>query len=210
MRGFRARDPLDRIFEVGIILKGLDGVLEAIGGLLLLAVTPATINRLVARLTQHELSEDPNDFIARHLLGYAHGLTGSAVIFAAVYLLVHGIIKIVLVAALLRNQVWAYPWMIGFLLIFIGYQLYRLALSPTFWLTALTIFDALIVWLTWREWRRQTADRAVGVRDSEPRPARPNCTNPRGWRQSRGHRAHTLHSHGGLTFGRHRFNREPT
>ena len=119
----------------------------------------------MARLTQHELSEDPNDFIARHLLRYAHNLAGSAVAFAAVYLLVHGIIKIVLVVALLRNQAWAYPWMIGFLLVFIGYQLYRLALSPTFGLTALTIFDALIVWLTWREWRRQTADRAVDLRD---------------------------------------------
>jgi uncharacterized membrane protein len=165
MSRFKPRDPLDRAFEVGIILKGLDGVIEAIGGLLLLAVTPTTINRLVAGLTQHELSEDPNDFIARHLLGYAHGLTGSAVTFAAAYLLVHGIVKIVLVAALLRNQAWAYPWMIGFLLIFIGYQLYRLALHPTFWLTALTIFDALIVWLTWREWRRQTAGRAVGAWD---------------------------------------------
>lgn len=114
MSRFRARDPLDRIFEIGIILKGLDGVLETLGGLLLFAVTPTTIDRLVARLTQHELSEDPNDFIARHLLRYAHNLTGSAVAFAAVYLLIHGIIKIVLVVALLRNQAWAYPWMIGF------------------------------------------------------------------------------------------------
>jgi uncharacterized membrane protein len=165
MSRFRARDPLDRIFEIGIILKGLDGVLEVIGGLLLLAVTPATIDRMTVRLTQHELSEDPNDFIASHLLRYTYGLTGSAVTFAAAYLLAHGIVKIVLVAALLRNQAWAYPWMIGFLLLFIGYQVYRLALSPTFWLTALTIFDALIVWLTWREWHRQTADRAVGVWD---------------------------------------------
>jgi len=39
--------------------------------------------------------------------------------------------------------------MIGFLLIFIGYQLYRLDLSPTFGLSALAILDALIVWLTW-------------------------------------------------------------
>jgi len=156
---FKPGDPLDRIFEIGIIFKGLDGVLETVGGLLLVVVTPATINRLTMGLTQHELSEDPNDFIANHLLGYAHGLTGSAVTFAAVYLLLHGITKIVLVAALLRNQIWAYPWMIGFLLIFIGYQLYRLVLSPTFGLSVLTIFDALIVWLTWREWRKQTADR---------------------------------------------------
>ena len=161
MSQFKPRDPFDRLFEIGIILKGLDGILETIGGLLLLAVTPATINRLAEWLTQHELSEDPHDFIASHLLGYAHGLTGSAVTFAAVYLLLHGITKIVLVAALLRNQIWAYPWMIGFLLIFIVYQLYRIVLSPTFGLTALTIFDAIIVWLTWREWRKQTTDRAI-------------------------------------------------
>ena len=53
--------------------------------------------------------------------------------------------------------------MIGFLLLFIGYQLYRLVLSPTFGLSALTIFDAVIVWLTWREWRKQTTDRGVGL-----------------------------------------------
>ena len=158
MSQFTPRDPFDRLFEVGIILKGLDGILETIGGLLLLAITPATINRLAAKLTQHELSEDPKDFIANHLLGYTHGLTGSAVTFAAVYLLLHGITKIVLVAALLRNQIWAYPWMLAFLLIFIGYQLYRLVLSPAFGLSALTIFDAFIAWLTWREWRKQTAN----------------------------------------------------
>jgi uncharacterized membrane protein len=149
------------VFEIGIILKGFDGILETVGGLLLLLVTPATIGRLTVWLTQHELSEDPNDFIAGHLLQYAHGLTGSAVTFAAVYLLLHGVTKIVLVAALLRNQIWAYPWMIGFLLIFIAYQLYRIVLHPTPGLSALTLFDAFIVWLTWREWRKQTASQAL-------------------------------------------------
>jgi uncharacterized membrane protein len=161
MSQFKPRDRLDRLFEIGIILKGLDGVLETIGGLLLLTVTSATINRLASSLTQHELSEDPHDVVASRLLGYAHGLTGAAVTFAAVYLLLHGITKIVLVAALLRNQIWAYPWMIAFLLIFIGYQMYRIVLSPTYGMIALTIFDAFIVWLTWREWRKQTTGRAI-------------------------------------------------
>jgi len=61
----------------------------------------------------------------------------------------------VLVIALLENKLWAYPWMIAFLIIFIGYQLNRIALTPTTWLIALTIFDAFVVWLTWREWRKQ-------------------------------------------------------
>lgn len=75
--------------------------------------------------------------------------------FAAVYLLLHGLVKVVLVAALLRNRLWAYPWTIAFLGVFIGYQLYRIALHPTLGLSALTVFDAFIVWLTWREFRKQ-------------------------------------------------------
>jgi uncharacterized membrane protein len=157
MSWFRPRDLLDQTFEVGIILKGLDGVLEVIGGLLLLAVSPVTIDRVVASVTRHELSEDPNDFLATHLLRTAHGLTGSAVLFGAVYLLAHGAVKVVLVAALLKNQLWAYPWTIAFLGVFIVYQLYRLSLRPSVGLTALTIFDAAIAWLTYREYRRQLA-----------------------------------------------------
>jgi uncharacterized membrane protein len=153
---FRPRDLLDQTFEVGIILKGLDGVLEVVGGLLLV-VSPATIDRVVTSLTQHELSEDPHDFVATHLLKTAHGLTGSAVLFGAAYLLSHGMVKVVLVAALLNNQLWAYPWMIGFLGVFIAYQLYRLSFQPSVGLTALTIFDAAIAWLTYREYRKQRA-----------------------------------------------------
>ena len=63
--------------------------------------------------------------------------------------------KVVLVVALLLNKQWAYPSMIIVLLIFIGYQLYRIALNPSAGLLALTVFDALIVVLTWREYRRQ-------------------------------------------------------
>jgi uncharacterized membrane protein len=157
MSWFRPRDLLDRTFEVGIILKGLDGVLEVIGGLLLLVVSPTTIDRVVTNLTQHELSEDPHDLVATHLLRTAHGLTGSAVLFGAVYLLAHGVVKVVLVAALLKNQLWAYPWTIAFLGAFIVYQLYRLRLRPSVGLMALTIFDAVIVWLTYREYRKQLA-----------------------------------------------------
>ena len=79
--------------------------------------------------------------------------------FGAAYLLTHGLVKIVLVGALLRNKLWAYPWMIAVLVAFIGYQLYRIAVGPTAGMVALTIFDAVIVWLTRREYTRQLAGR---------------------------------------------------
>jgi len=65
----------------------------------------------------------------------------------------HGLAKVVLVVALLRNQLWAYPATIALLGAFIAYQLYRLSYRLTLGLTLLTIFDAFVVWLTWREYK---------------------------------------------------------
>lgn len=151
---FKPKDRLDRLFEIGIIIKGLNGAAELLGGLLLLFASPGKIRHLALILTQGELSEDPHDVIAHYLLHTANGLTGGAVLFGAVYLLAHGAVKVVLVVALLMNKLWAYPCLIVVLLVFIGYQLYRIALNPTAGLVALTVFDAVIVALTWREYRR--------------------------------------------------------
>ena len=104
-------------------------------------------------LTQHELSEDPRDFFARHLLHSAGQLTRGTTLFAAIYLISHGVAKVVLVVALLRDQLWAYPAMIVLLSAFIVYQLYRLSHRLTVGLTLLTVFDAFVVWLTWREYQ---------------------------------------------------------
>lgn len=152
---FKPQNWLDRVFEIGIIAKGLNGAVELLGGLLLLFVSPAWIHQLAISVTRVELSEDPHDFIATHLLHTTSGLTGNAVLFGSVYLLTHGAVKVVLVVALLLNKLWAYPWMIVVLLVFIGYQLYRISLDPTAGLIALTVFDVVIVLLTWREYRVQ-------------------------------------------------------
>jgi len=159
---FHPRDFLDWVFEVGIVLKGLNGLLELVGGVLLLIVSPAAIKGVVRTLTEGELSEDPHDLIATRLLHTAGGLTGVGLTFGAVYLLLHGVVKVTLVIALLRNKLWAYPWMIAMLLAFIAYQGYLIVLGPSPGLIALTIFDVLIVVLTWREYRKQ---RDIGTPD---------------------------------------------
>jgi uncharacterized membrane protein len=80
---------LDKTFKVGLVLKGLDGILEVAGGILLLFLTPHAIALLLA---------------------------------------------------------------------FIGYQLYQIiAVHFSVGLTALTVFDAALVWLTWREYQSKRA-----------------------------------------------------
>src|SRR5215472_880323 len=145
---------LDTTFKIGLVLKGLDGILEVVGGILLLFLSPHAIQHLVRVLTAHELSEDPHDLLARYLLHTTAHVNTGITIFGAIYLLSHGIAKIVLVALVLRDKLWAYPWLIVLLLAFIAYQLYRItAVQFSIGLTLLTIFDAFLVWLTWREYR---------------------------------------------------------
>jgi uncharacterized membrane protein len=150
---------LDRVFRVSVTLKAIDGVLEILGGLLLLLVSPGQLNAIARSLTQHELSQDPHDIIANHLLRATSGLTHGTTLYAGIYLLSHGIAKVVVIVAVLRGELWAYPAMIVLLGAFIAYQLYRLSFDLTIGLSLLTIFDAFVVWLTWREWQ---AKRSVG------------------------------------------------
>ncbi len=163
MTRFRPSGLLDWTFEIALIVKGLDGVLEIIGGVLLLLISRAQLDSWVVALTQHELSEDPNDFLATHLLSAEGHLSGGSQTFAALYLLSHGLVKVVLVGAVLKDRLWAYPWMIGFLAAFIVYQGYLMAVNPTIGIALLTIFDAFMIWLTYREYGKRRLERSAAL-----------------------------------------------
>lgn len=45
---------LDRVFDISVTLKGIDGAPELVGGVLLLILSPARLNALVRFLIQHE------------------------------------------------------------------------------------------------------------------------------------------------------------
>ena len=140
-------------FRISIALKGLNAALEIVGGVALAAVSPAFILRTVALLTQDELAEDPRDFIANYFLYAASHLSLSGQRFAAAYLLSHGVIKIGLVWALLKRKLWAYPLSIIVFGAFIVYQLYRYTFTHGLGLIALSVFDLLVIWLIYLEYR---------------------------------------------------------
>src|SRR5229473_185165 len=92
-----------QIFKISVLLKGAHALVECIGGLVLTFVSTSAITNLINTLTQEELIEDPNDFVAAHLLSLAQNFTVSTRHFYAFYLLSHGVIKVFLVIGLLRN-----------------------------------------------------------------------------------------------------------
>src|SRR5260370_40711385 len=138
---------IHQIFEISVLLKGVHALIECIGGLVLAFVSTSAIIRLVNALTQDELIEDPNDFVAAHLLSLAQNFTVSTQRFYAFYLLSHGVIKAFLVICLLRNKLWAYPVSLVVLGLFVVYHLYRFSYTHVFGLIVFTFFDVIVLGL---------------------------------------------------------------
>src|SRR5262245_44732493 len=111
---------MHQMFDVVIVLKGLDGILEILGGIALLFVQTDAIVAIARAFTAHELSEDPHDLLANILTHWAATFGHGTQVFVAAYLLVHGIAKVVLATFLLMGKVWAYPIALTFFVVFVA------------------------------------------------------------------------------------------
>jgi uncharacterized membrane protein len=146
---------LDRTFHAGITLKGLGGLTEIIGGILLFYFSPASLNHAVQFLFLEELARNPDGYFTGHILEATARITNGGAKFASIYLLSHGIIKVVLVMCLWMNKLWAYPLTIAVFAAFCGYQLHRFTHTHSVTLILLTIFDIALIYLTWKEYLQQ-------------------------------------------------------
>lgn len=144
---------LDKIFETGIIIKGVSGAFEFIAGLLLFFVPISAIQSFITIITQKELLEDPHDVVSTLLGHLVQGLGTGGKSFVIAYLWVHALIKLVAVIGILRNQLWAYPFSLITLGLFMIYQLYTIFfVQPSVGIILLTLIDVFILWLIWREY----------------------------------------------------------
>ena len=143
---------IHQVFQISIILKGAHAAIECIGGIALAVIQTSTIAKLANAITQEELIEDPNDFVARHLLVLAQNFSVQIKHFYSFYLLSHGAVKLLLVIGLLKGRLWSYPASLIVLGLFILYQLYRFSNTHGAGLIVLTVFDIFVIGLIWHEY----------------------------------------------------------
>lgn len=155
---YKQKDIVYISFNIGLLLKGIHGLTEIIGGALMFFLTPNRMNALTRFLTRHELSEDPRDLVANFIFNFSTSFSISTQHFAIFYLISHGIIKCVLILLLWRKKLWAYPLTIVSFILFIAYQIYRYSFTYSIFLILLSIFDAIMIVLTYLEYKRIKSD----------------------------------------------------
>lgn len=147
-------------FLGSILAKAIDGLIEVASGLVLVLVSKGKLIDLVYKLTSTELSEDKNDLIANWIINNIPHVSVAAQHFAAYYLLSHGIVKVILVLALFKRKLWAYPVAMFAFSVFVVYQSITYFQNHSFLLLVLTVLDIAVVLLTYWEFKRLKGETA--------------------------------------------------
>jgi uncharacterized membrane protein len=145
---------LDRAFYIGLYVKAVDGVIELVGGCLLLLVRAGQLKAFAAQLAASLLDQDKDDFIYAAFARYVGHLSGGNLRFAAFYLIGDALIKLILINEVLHKRYWAYIALIVVLSILVVYQSIRVVIGHSILLAILTLFDLVIIYLSAKEYAR--------------------------------------------------------
>ena len=146
---------IDKIFEIGILIKSFFGIFEVLAGIVLAVSGKLIMDNIIVAFTQQEVIDDPYDFFANYLVKVANNFSTGTHIFAVVYLIFHGVVNLFLAIALLKDKMWAYPWAVAGFGVFIIYQFYRYFHTYSPMLLILTAFDIFIVLMIFLEYNRK-------------------------------------------------------
>jgi uncharacterized membrane protein len=143
----------ERLFRLAMLVKGVDGAVELIGALVLLAVPGAALHTLVNTIVSRDLLGPPDGSLARHFEAGTAGFASGNRTFPVIYLGLHGMVKLALVVALLRRWRPAYPVAAVVLGAFVVYELYRASQTGSVLLPLLAALDVAIIVMIVREYR---------------------------------------------------------
>jgi len=143
------------LFEIGILLKALISALELIAGLTFAFISYDSLRQMAFTVFGGELMESPRDFVWDYLARAAHSFSGTPQAVWAFIFLSHGIVKILLITALWKDKLWAYPASAVVFTLFVVYQLYQLTFTPSIFLWLITILDIAVIALILHEYKHK-------------------------------------------------------
>lgn len=151
---------IDELFDLGLIIKGLNGLLECIGGVILFSISSESITNALKYIFQYELVQDPADFLVNYLLNISQNLSLGGQSFWAAYLLVHGIVKLGIVACLLHKKSWSYILGGSVLSILVIYEILKFTQTHSVFLFLIAFIDITLIILLMFEYKRLPSKRS--------------------------------------------------
>lgn len=143
------------LFDFALILKIVNGAFEMLAALLVLFVPPSLMLKIAEFATSGELARDPDDPIVLAIRDATHAFTIHSHYLLALYLALHGAVKVFLVIGIFAKKRIAYPLFMIALAFFGAYEAYRGLLHNEILLQAIALLDLSLLLLTSYEYRRR-------------------------------------------------------
>lgn len=140
-------------FYGGLSLKAINAVIEIIGGLIMLMVSLDWLNTMIKVIALPELREDSQDIIMNYLITLSQNFSITAMHSVAIYMLFHGLTKVIAVWLLWQKKMWAYLPVVGVFILFISYECYSFLHSYSPIMLGIIIIDIAIVVVVMLEYR---------------------------------------------------------
>lgn len=142
----------ERLFRIALLVKAIDGAAELIGAVILLVVPGSAVHRIVGDILARDLLGRPDGTLARHFVAGTSEFVSGNRSFAVLYLGLHGVLKLVLVVALLRKWLPAYPVAVLVLGAFVVFEVLRAIHTGSLVLPFLAALDVAIIAMVIREY----------------------------------------------------------
>lgn len=136
-------------FFWSVLLKLLISVIEVVSGISALFIPPLAVVQVATMILNHLPIPQLQNVLLQEVAAY----TGGTVAFVAFYLLSRGLIKVFLLVGVLKNLLWTYPASLAVLGGLVLYQCYQLYTSGSLIITFITLFDLVVMYFVYREWR---------------------------------------------------------
>ncbi len=149
------------LFRIGILVKAVDGIIEAATGTFIYFANYMAVNGLLLSAFHQEVAESPRDPFWGYLINEWHHFLLSSHTFWGLLFFAHGAVKLFLSVMLLKNRLWAYPVTAIVFALFAGYELYSAISGSSVFLWTIGIFDVIVVGLILHEYKHIKKIRTV-------------------------------------------------
>ena len=139
--------------RIGMGLKAIDALFEMIVGAFLF--TPMKLGDIVDRFCRAEMfdhfrAEKAANALQHHAANAIHHSSPGV----ATYLLIHGAVKLVFIAGAAWQKSWGYIGLVSMLSLFVVFEVFHAVAKSSGFMVFLAVFDALLAFLAWREYRK--------------------------------------------------------
>ena len=144
---------------IGLGIKAINALIEFIGGFLMLTLSHERLNRLIHLIALPELREDPRDVVMNYFIVIGQNLSISSQHSVAIYLLLHGAIKLAVIGLLWKKIMWSYPLAMLVFGLFVAYETYSYVNTQSVLLLLTIIIDLAIIIMIVLEYRRLKSEK---------------------------------------------------